>query len=203
MSQGGTVTDRTHPTHSHGLRVGLLGILAVGLIAGSVGAGALSLALFTSTAASSGNAFTSGTVVIGVTPASTAITATNMMPGDTVNGSLTVSNTGTAQLRYAMSSASTNTDTKSLRDQLQLTVKSAGTSCTAFDGTSLFSGALSAAAFGSVTAGQQTGDRTLNAGANEVLCFRVTLPAATGNAFQGASTTATFTFDAEQTANNP
>ena len=197
------MTDRTRLTHSHGLRAGLLGVLAVGLIAGSVGAGALSLALFTSTAASSGNAFTSGTVVIGVAPASTAITATNMMPGDTVNGSLTVSNTGTAQLRYAMSSASTNTDAKSLKDQLQLTVKSAGTSCAAFDGTSLYSGALGAAAFGSVTAGQQTGDRSLNAGANEILCFRVTLPTSTGNAFQGASTTATFTFDAEQTANNP
>jgi spore coat-associated protein N len=195
--------DRTTTGHRHGRRAGLLGLLAVALVGGSLSAGALSLALFTSTAASSGNAFAAGTVVIGVAPATAAVTASNMMPGDTVNGSLTVSNTGTAQLRYAMTSASTNADSKALRDQLQLTVKTAGTSCAAFDGTSLYGGALSAAAFGSVTAGQQTGDRTVNAGANEILCFRATLPIATGNTFQGATTTATFTFDAEQTANNP
>jgi spore coat-associated protein N len=197
------MSDRTPATHRHGLRAGLLGLLAVGLIAGSLSAGALSLALFTSTTAVSGNAFTAGTIVIGAAPATAALTATNLMPGDTVNGSITVTNSGTSQLRYAMSSSSTNTDTKALRDQLQLTVKSAGTSCAAFDGTTIYTGVLNGAAFGSNAAGAQAGDRTLNASANEILCFRATLPAATGNAFQGATTTAVFTFDAEQTANNP
>jgi hypothetical protein len=37
----------------------------------------------------------------------------------------------------------------------------------------------------------------------ETLCFKVELPLATGNLFQTAATTATFTFDAEQTKNNP
>jgi spore coat-associated protein N len=197
------MADRTNTGHHHRRRAGLLAVLAAGLVAGSMGAGALSLALFTSTAAVSGNAFTAGTVVIGAAPATAALTATNMMPGDVVNGQITVSNTGTAQLRYAMSSASTNADTKALRDQLTLTVKTLGTSCAAFDGTQLYTGALNGAAFGSNAAGQQAGDRSLNAGANEVLCFRATLPLATGNTFQGATTTATFTFDAEQTANNP
>jgi spore coat-associated protein N len=197
------MADRTNTGHHHRRRAGLLAVLAAGLVAGSMGAGALSLALFTSTAAVSGNAFTAGTVVIGAAPATAALTATNMMPGDVVNGQITVSNTGTAQLRYAMSSASTNADSKALRDQLTLTVKTLGTSCAAFDGTQLYTGALNGAAFGSNAAGQQAGDRSLNAGANEVLCFRATLPLATGNTFQGATTTATFTFDAEQTANNP
>lgn len=197
------MSDRTPVTHRHGRRAGLLGLLALGLIAGSLSAGALSLALFTSTAAVSGNAFTAGTIVIGATPATAALSAANLMPGDTVNGSVTVANNGTSQLRYAMSSVSTNTDTKGLRDQLTLTVKSAGTSCAVFDGTTLYTGPLNGAAFGSNAAGAQAGDRTLNAAANEVLCFRATLPTATGNAFQGATTTATFTFDAEQTANNP
>jgi spore coat-associated protein N len=195
------VSDRTN--HKHGRRAGLLGILAIGLVAGSMSAGALSLAVFTSTAASSGNAFTAGTIVLGAAPAAAAITAGNMMPGDVVNGSITITNSGTAQLRYAMSSATTNADSKSLRDQLTLVVKTAGTGCTAFDGTQLYSGAINGAAFGSNAAGAQAGDRTLNAGTNEILCFRATLPLATGNAFQGASTTATFTFDSEQTANNP
>jgi spore coat-associated protein N len=197
------MADRTITGHHHGRRAGLLAILAAGLVAGSMGAGALSLALFTSTAAVSNNAFTAGTVVIGAAPATAALTATNMMPGDVVNGQITVSNTGTAQLRYAMSSASTNADSKALRDQLTLAVKTLGTSCAAFDGTQLYAGALNGAAFGSNAAGAQAGDRTLNAGTNEVLCFRATLPLATGNTFQGATTTATFTFDAEQTANNP
>jgi len=43
----------------------------------------------------------------------------------------------------------------------------------------------------------------LNAGASETLCFRVTLPSSTGSAYQSASTTTTFTFDAEQTSSNP
>ena len=43
----------------------------------------------------------------------------------------------------------------------------------------------------------------LNAAGNETLCFQASLPVATGNAFQGAATTTTFTFSAEQTANNP
>jgi hypothetical protein len=197
------MSDRTQTNHRHGRRAGLLGILAAGLLVGSLSAGALSLALFTSSATVSGNAFTAGTVVIGAAPATAALTASNMMPGDTVNGSITVANNGTAQLRYAMSSSSTDTDGKALRDQLQLTVKSTGTSCAAFDGSTLYNGALNGAAFGSSAAGAQAGDRTLDAGTNEALCFRATLPLATGNAYQGATTTATFTFDAEQTANNP
>jgi len=183
-------------------RRGLL-VLLLALSLGSVGAGAFSLALFTDSAAVGANAFTAGTVVLGVSPATAVLTASAMMPGDTVSGSLVVSNAGTGQLRYAMSSASTNADGKNLRDQLSLTVKTLGTSCAAFDGTSLYSGALSAAAFGSNAQGTQAGDRTLAAGTNETLCFQATLPIGTGNAFQGASTTTTFTFDAEQTANNP
>ena len=61
----------------------------------------------------------------------------------------------------------------------------------------------SGAGFGNPAAGAQAGDRTLAAAANETLCFRVTLPSGTGNAYQSATTTTTFTFDAEQTANNP
>lgn len=183
-------------------RRGLL-VLLLALSLGTVGAGAFSLALFTDSAAVGANAFAAGTVVLGVSPATALLTASGMMPGDTVSGSLVVSNAGTGQLRYAMSSASTNADGKNLRDQLSLTVKTLGTSCAAFDGTSLYSGALSAAAFGSNAQGAQAGDRTLAAGTNDTLCFQATLPIGTGNAFQGASTTTTLTFDAEQTANNP
>jgi hypothetical protein len=86
---------------------------------------------------------------------------------------------------------------------MTLVVKALGTSCAAFDGTTIYTGALSAAAFGSNVAGAQAGDRTLAGAASETLCFRASLALASGNAFQGATTTTTFTFDSEQTANNP
>jgi hypothetical protein len=181
----------------------LLVALSAGLLTASVVAVSGSLAIFTSTPTLGGNAFTTGTVVLGLNPATAVLTSASMMPGDTVAGSLLVSNSGTGQLRYAMTSSSTNTDTKGLMNQIILTVKTLGTSCAVFDGTSLYSGALSAAAFGSPAQGAQAGDRTLNAAASETLCFQANLPAATGNAYQGATTTTTFTFSAEQTANNP
>jgi|SRR5450759_264377 hypothetical protein len=101
-----------------------------------------------------------------------------------------------------MTSASTNADAKGLMNQLTLTVKTLGTSCALFDGTSLYTGALASAAVGDPTQGAQAGDRTLAAAGSESLCFRATLPLATGNAYQNATTTTTFTFQAEQTANN-
>ena len=181
----------------------LVGLLLVALTLATIGAASFSLAIYTSTAAVGSNAFTSGTIVLGTNPATALLTAGAMMPGDTVSGSLVVSNTGTGQLRYAMTSSSTNTDAKGLMNQINLTIKTLGTSCATFDGTALYSGTLASAAFGNPAQGAQAGDRTLNAGANETLCFQANLPSSTGNAFQGATTTSTFTFSAEQTANNP
>jgi predicted ribosomally synthesized peptide with SipW-like signal peptide len=168
----------------------------------SLGATASSLALFTSQTTNTGNTFTAGTIVLGTSPATALLTASALMPGDTINGTLVVSNTGTGALRYAMTSSSTNADSKNLRDQITLDVKTLGTNCATFDGTSLYSGSLNSSAFGNPAPGADTGDRALAAAASESLCFRATLPLATGNAYQGAATTTTFTFDAEQTANN-
>jgi len=177
--------------------------LTLGLLAGSVVAVSGSLAIFTSAPTLGGNAFTTGTVILGLNPVTALLTSANMMPGDTVAASLVASNTGTAQLRYAMTSSSTNADGKGLMNQIILTIKTLGTSCAVFDGTMLYSGVLSAAAFGNPAQGAQAGDRTLNAAATETLCFQANLPVGSGNAFQGATTTTTFTFSAEQTANNP
>ena len=184
-------------------RLPLLVGLSLGLLAASSIAVGGSLAIFTSAPTLGGNAFTTGTVILGLNPTTALLTSANMMPGDTIAGALVVSNSGTGQLRYAVTSASTNADAKNLMNQITLTIKTLGTSCAVFDGTSLYTGALSAAAFGNPAQGAQAGDRVLNGAANETLCFSATLPAATGNAYQGATTTTTFTFSAEQTANNP
>jgi len=178
-------------------RTGLLALL-VSLCLASLGAGAFSLAIFTDSDATSG-AFTSGTVDIATNPA-TLFTVTNLMPGDSGSATLTVENDGTGQLRYAMTSSSTNGDSKGLRDQLQLTIRPGACPSAA---ATIFSGALSGAAFGNTAQGAQAGDRVLNAAASEQLCFGWSLAMSTGNAFQGATTTTTFTFTAEQTANNP
>jgi len=141
-------------------RLPLLALLTVGLLAASIVTISGSLAIFTNAPTIGGNAFTTGTVVLGLNPTTALLTASSMMPGDVVAGSLVVSNSGTAQFRYAMTSASTNADAKSLADQLTLAIKTLGTSCAVFDGTTLYSGALSAAAFGDPTQGAQAGDRS-------------------------------------------
>jgi spore coat-associated protein N len=172
--------------------------LLLGLTTVSLGAGMFSLAIFTDSAASSGT-FASGTIDITSSP-TVAFTVSAMVPGDASTQALTIDNAGTAALRYSLASLATNT----LGDALTLTIRTQGTSCAAFDGTVVLAATpLDGAGFGSSTQGAQAGDRNLAAAATEVLCFRVSLPLATGNTLQGQSSTATFTFDAEQTANNP
>ena len=101
-------------------------------------------------------------------------------------------------------------------DRPMLTVKTADTGggtdfgtdgdyCDDATGTTLRASAAMGASgnlVGNPNQGSQAGDRTLNASASEVLCFYVTLDISAPNSMQGASTTSTFTFDAEQTANN-
>jgi hypothetical protein len=82
-------------------------------------------------------------------------------------------------------------DADGLAAQLDLTIN-AGT-CTS-PGAQLYTGSLAGAALT---------DRVVDAGADADLCFTWELPFGTGNAFQGADAAVVFTFDAEQTANNP
>lgn len=187
----------------------LVFLLAAGLLAGLASVGS---ALFTSTATIDANTFTTGTVILNTSPTTALVTFANMAPGDQVTAPITVTNNGTLQLRYAVTSVATNTDAKNLRNQLVLTIKSGVTACTnggfGTDGTQLYTGVLGSDSpgtnvIGDPTVGQQTGDRALNASANETLCFNVTLPSATSNSYQNTTTTATFNFQAEQTANNP
>ena len=185
--------------------------LALCLGLGTVSAGAFSLAVFTDSVSVAGNSFSTGTVDLTATPASAVITFSGMAPGDSITDDLVVANAGTLALRYAISSSATNADAKGLKDQLTLTIKTIdvttpATPCDNFDGTQLYSGDMDSTAgklVGDNAQGAQSGDRVLAASSSETLCFRALLPTSTGNAFQGAATTVTFTFDAEQTANNP
>jgi hypothetical protein len=175
-----------------------LAILLVASAVAAVGAGAMSLAVFTDTQAASGS-WTSGTIKLGSISPSTVFTATDILPGDSGSQTVVVSNVGTGQLRYAMSSVSTNTDLKGLAGQMTMLVKDGACPST---GATLYTGSLGAAFFGSATQGADTNDQVINAGATQSLCFEWSFPIGSGNAFQAAATSTTFTFDAEQTANN-
>lgn len=182
--------------------LGTITVMAVGL--GLIAT--LSLAVFTDSESVGGNTFETGTVDIAVAPAVAIVTSANMAPGDQVTAPLTVTNNGTLDLRYAVRSVTTE---NVLAAELVLTIKSGVALCNnaswTLSGAVLYSGQLGQVAgipiFGSNVAGADAGDRTLVSGANEVLCANVSLPLA--SVAQGVTTTATLTFDAEQTVNNP
>ncbi len=211
------------PRRQRRRRRGLFALLMAGAALVSATGATMSLAMFTSTAASGNSVFTTGSITIGVNPASDIFTATGMMPGGSVPADIagaptgqavTVTNSGTSQLRYAITGVATNAP---LASALVITIKQpdgdAGSSCAAFSGTTVnVEGGLPATTVGTSATklvgdpaqGSQTGDRVLAGGSSETLCFRATLPGSVSDpALEGATTTMTFTFSAEQTANNP
>ena len=176
-------------------RRALIAILLSSSLA-TLGAGAMSLAVFTDSDAVGGS-WTAGTIILGVTP-SPVFTATGIMPGDSGSQTLTLVNTGTGQLRYALTTATTDSGA-GLDSKLQLSIRQ-GT-CAA-PGASLYSGNLSGAFIGNPAQGNQGSDPVVNAGTSASLCFAWSLDLnTTGNSYQGASASATFTFASEQTAN--
>ncbi len=185
------------PRRERRRRRGLLALLLAGSALISATGATMSLALFTSSASASNN-FTTGTIVLTVSP-STVFTATNMMPGDSVQQVLTVKNDGTGDLRYALTS--TFTETKNLAHQIDVTIAVTPDTC-ADASPAFFTGKLNTVGFGNPATGQDTGDRLLGHGATEYLCFTASLAKSTDDTYQGASASSTLTFSAEQTKNN-
>lgn len=186
------------------------GVMAVFAAVGMTAFGALGV--FTEQQTSPSNAFSTGSVTLGITPATAMFTVTDMAPGDVVYSGLQVSSSGSLDLRYALS---TTPDGASILDeQLDLTidvVTGAGVDATFYTADDVVGeanvygpdGILSAAAIGSNVQGADSGDRVLAAGANERLRFKVTLPLSTDSTYESLSATVAFVFDAEQTQSNP
>jgi hypothetical protein len=141
------------------------------------------------------------------------LTNENLMPGDVVTGWVDVENSGSNELRYSLSAVSAGVSGPHggmLSAVLVVEVRTIDAltplvKCDDFDGTVLQSAealGVSNVMFGSLSPTDGRGDRILGAGASETLCVRVTLPVATGDAYQGATAVTTFTFDAEQTRGN-
>lgn len=173
-----------------------------GMLLAGVWGGAM--ALFTDAESVASGDFTTGSLNIGVTPVSTSLSLTNMAPGDKVTAPVTVSNDGTLDLRYAVTSVASGD--AGLASALAVTVKSGVADCSnggfAGSGSAVASGTLGGLSVGDPTAGAQAGDRTLAPGGSEVWCVQVALPTTAANTLQGKTAGATFTFAAEQTANN-
>ena len=196
----------------------LLGAGVIGLAALSISSGAMSLALFTDQESVDGT-FSSGTIVLDAAKID-ALTFSSgvMVPGDSKKSPVIVENDGSSELRYSITTASTDTSSPNggaLYEVLTLAIRQPDTGTGAFGtdgdycddetGTSVETAtALGAGStvVGNTTAGVQSDERAVAGGSSEVLCFEVELPSATGNTYQGASTTTTFTFDAEKTAHN-
>jgi spore coat-associated protein N len=169
--------------------------------------GLFSGAFFTDSASIDNNDFAFGTVSLSTTPTTKVFSMPAAQPGDVFTGPLTVLNDGSMQLRYALSDV---VSSDKIGQGLVLTVKTrtaTDATCSAFDGTTLYNGILGLQAgskiLGDKAQGAQTGDRPVDAGATDNLCVRVTAPSTLDNTFQGLTANTVFTFDAEQTDNNP
>jgi spore coat-associated protein N len=147
---------------------------------------------FNSTSANPSNVFTAGTISSSNSKASAAVlTASNIVPGNTANGSVTIKNTGSASGTFTLSTA-TPTDTPAspgLSKKLLLTIVDNGdpactTACPA--AVTLYTGTIFAEP-ATIALG------TYAAGAQHSYKFTMTFPdgGANGadNAYQGASTT--------------
>lgn len=152
------------------LRALLITVAAVGALAGYLVVD--SLAVFTDQEANAANTFTTGTVALDDAPDSAVVTYSDMAPCDSVIGQLTLTNSGSLDPRYAMTTSADDIDGKALRVQLLLTIREkTANPCASEDGVVVFAAAaLSTGAFGNPAQGAQAGDRVLAASASEDLC---------------------------------
>lgn len=185
----------------------LIAVIAIGGLAAFLGVA--SQALWTDQETVGTNSFTTGSVDLNTVPTTTLLTLGTAKPGDsnptTGGAQLEVKNDGTLDFIYAVSvttSPATALDTELKLEIKGVDVTTPGTPCNDFDGAVLYAlgnfTGVSGKLIGDPATGSQAGDRTLTNLTSEFLCFQVTLPSGAPNTAQGLTTTATFTFDAEQ-----
>jgi spore coat-associated protein N len=169
-------------------------LAALGLVVGSG-------ADFTSATANPSNTFSAGSLSQSNSKDNAAIlTASGLKPGGTATGSVTIANTGSIPGTFTLSKSNLTNPvlgpaSEKLSDQLDLLIK---------DGTTtVYTGKLGA--MGSlpldgdtVAAGVQQFGASGAPTATHTYAFTVTLPAATGNAYQGTSTSVQFDWTAVQ-----
>jgi len=146
------------------------------------------------------SSFSTGTLAIKAndqsgTVAFTSLSMSGMTPGSVDYASLKISNAGDIPFNYAMSTATSGDAT--LAAGLAIGIKLVTTSTC--DASAYGAAATTAHAEATGLGSAAIGARPLAVGASEYLCFKVSLPSGAGNALQGHSTDATFTFAATGT----
>ncbi|MBW3641046.1 MAG: M73 family metallopeptidase [Actinobacteria bacterium] len=171
-------------------------IAALGSLSGAVWAG--TFATFTDSATSA-STFSSGTVDMELNDDATdaysfaSLSTSNMKPGDVKYAALKVENAGSIASTYTMTSAESEAV---LSGQLQLGAVTGATTCDAAGYAALTTTVV--IANGSLASAAISTARPLAAATSELLCFKVELPTASGDTFQGLTTTSTFTFSLTQ-----
>jgi spore coat-associated protein N len=174
-----------------------IGVLAAALAAIGVAIG--SGAAFSSQSENPGNLFTAGVLKQANSKNGSAIaTLDKILPGQEQSGSVTISNDGNVPAGI-----------KFTRENTQNAAGSDQEACSGVDGGSAACSPLGDALRVEVKEGSTVlyddlaknlslADFTLGTGASRTLSFRFYLPSGTGNAFQGGTYEAKYTFDASQ-----
>ena len=168
--------------------------LGVVLGIGSVG----TFAFWTDSVTVSGATFTAGTIDLKVNTLDTvtgytSLNITNMVPGNSTAGILTIKNNGTAPMKYTGSTTASNVDTLGLGAALAVKVTTDATTGGAVPAVTCASAAATGTG-STLNSSLITTGRLLAPGASEILCVQVTLPAAANTLLQGATTDVVFTF---------
>ena len=152
----------------------------------TVGSGAS----FTSNSANTASSYTTGTLTQSNSKANTAIfNLGNLKPGDSLSGTVTITNSGSLPASFKL----TETGTNGFANKDNLTLKIAPS---ATPGTPIWSGTFGAL----TTAGPLALAGDWAAGEARTYVFTVTLAQAADNTEQGKTASATYQWDAIQTA---
>lgn len=158
--------------------------LATLLVAGAIAVG--SGATFTSTSGNTISAVTSGTLSHTNSKDAQAIfNLTNIKPGDTVNGTLTLTNTGSLPANFSLTENVSSNGFKA--DMLKLVITNVTTNKQVFSGN-----------FGGLADGVANALGQVDPGVANTFRFTVTLDQAADNTQQGRTANATYTWDSVQ-----
>ena len=183
MSTTATQTPAGKPVRARKrILVPLAGLLVASAIA--VGSGAN----FVANSVNAANAFSTGTLQQSNSrPGQAIFNLSNLKPGDTLTGKVTITNSGTLQSNIKLSESAVNGFTT--KSNLTLVITVAGSATPVWSGT-----------FGALTGGAGVDLGTFNAGEAREYTFAVTLSPSAGNEEQGKTATATYTWDSTQLA---
>lgn len=141
-------------------------------------------ATFSSSSANAASTYATGMLEqVNSKDAQAIFTGTNLKPGDTITGSVTIQNTGTLPATFSLNEVDA---VNGFSDPSLLTMEITQ------GGSEVFAGTFGTV--GTIDLG------TFAAGESRTFTYSTTLDAATGNGDQGASATAAYRWDATQTA---